>query len=162
MNLEQFKIQKIENYLMFLCSIFLLLAISISFFEIILRVFFKITFDIVIDLSIWLIIWATVLPLGILLLADEHVSIDMIKSSLKANKLFILEVFNNLCVFIYGVLITIGSVLYVKNLFIHGQVFPRCIDVPMWIVELSIPLGAAFFTIAAFFKLLRILFKIYL
>ena len=68
-----------------------------------------------------------------------------------------LELFNVLTTVIYGISITIGGVLIVRQLYLRAAVFPRYFAIPKWIVELCIPIGMGIFTLFGIVELIRIL-----
>ena len=139
------------------CGILLLLAVAISLGEIVGRVVFSTTYDFIIDLSVWITIWAMLLMGGPLLAENGHVSIDFFRSRLQGKSRMSLEIFNALTTLIYGVTVTIGGILIVKQLYLRSAVFPRYFAIPKWIVELCIPLGMGIFTLFGIVEFIRIL-----
>jgi TRAP-type C4-dicarboxylate transport system permease small subunit len=149
---NRFEVRKIaENF----CGYLLLMAIAVSLFEIFLRIFFSKSYDFIIDFSVWLTIWALLLIAGPLLSEGGHVSIDFIREKLHGIRRFLLELFVTLSVLAFGVFLSAGSIIHVYDLYVRGVVFPRYISIPMWAVQLCMPVGMIIFSIYAaliFFK----------
>ena len=139
------------------CGVLLLLAVAISLGEIVGRVVFSTTYDFIIDLSVWITIWAMLLMGGPLLAERGHVSIDFFHSKLRGKSRTGLELFNALATLIYGIAVTVGGVLIVKQLYLRAATFPRYFAIPKWIVELCIPIGMGIFTFFAIIEVWRIL-----
>jgi TRAP-type C4-dicarboxylate transport system permease small subunit len=137
------------------CAFSLLVAVGCAIFEIIGRVFFNFSYDFVIDLSIWLTAWATLLMSGPLLLRGEHVSIQAIREKLRGRPRLYVGIFNNLSALAYSCVIAAGGFLVVYRHFKEYAVFPRYFPIPMWIVELSVPLGMSIFAICAFIVFIK-------
>ena len=139
------------------CGLLLLLAVTISILEIVARVFFRTSFDFVIDLSVWLTIWSLLFMAGPLLAENGHVSIDFIRERLDGKLRLAVEVFIALSSLSFGGLIAWGGILFVKRLYTSGGVFPRYFPIPMWIVEICVPIGMLIFTGFALVCLVRVL-----
>ncbi|HOO50669.1 MAG TPA: TRAP transporter small permease [Alphaproteobacteria bacterium] len=138
------------------CGFFLSMAVLISLYEIVSRVIFKSTYDFIIDFSVWLTVWAMLLMMGPLLAEGGHVSIDYIRDKLHGKARMMLELFNTLCCLIYGLAITWGGIQLVQSLYIRKSVFPRYFAVPMFIIELCVPISMAIFSYFALVEILRV------
>ena len=126
--------------------------------EIVARVFFHTTYDFVIDFSVWLAVWAVLLLGGPLLAEGGHVSVEFVREKLRGKSRLFLEAFNSLCTLTYGAVIALGGVLLVRSLYVKKAVCPRYFAIPMWVVELCVPIAMLIFTLYAvveFYKVLR-------
>jgi TRAP-type C4-dicarboxylate transport system permease small subunit len=137
------------------CGILLFLAVFFSMGEIIARVIFHTSYDFIIDLSVWLTVWALLLIVGPLLPEGGHVSIDFLREKLRGRPRLAIELFNVLATLSYGAVITLGSILFIGRLYSQHAVFPRYFAIPMWIVELCVPIGMFIFTAYAVFELYK-------
>ncbi len=146
---KESKISMIKRLFVNFCGYLLLLAVSISGFEIFLRVFIGKSYDFIIDLSVWLTVWALILIAGPLLSEEGHVSIDFIREKLQGKLRLLLELFITLSVLVFGVALCLGSIIYVYQLYDRQVVFPRYFAIPMWVVQLCMPLGMFIFSIYA-------------
>jgi len=140
------------------CGILLFLAVSCSIFEIIARVAFHICFDFIIDFSVWLTVWSLLLITGLLLPERGHVSIDFLRDKLKGKPRLFVELFNALFTLTYGAAITLGGILFIQRLYTLNAVFPRYFAIPMWIVELCVPIGMLIFTGYAAYEFYKALY----
>ena len=135
------------------CALLLFLAACIALSEVFMRLVFNITYSFVIDLAVWLTVWAMILISGPLLLNGRHVSIDFIIERQKGLPRLFLAVLNGLCTLIYGAIISWGAFILVKDHYSLHLVFPKYFEIPMWIIDLCMPIGFSVFTICAFVEL---------
>ncbi len=149
---EKFK----ETYIKYLSYLFFI-AVSINFLEIIVRVVFNNSVDLFFDVPTWCNSWVMILASGIVLLDNEHLSIDAVRHKLKHYRLLSksLDLFNNLLTVGFGVVLTVAGIIYVKQLLTFGTVIARSTNIPSWLVEACVPLGMGFFSICAVIKLIR-------
>lgn len=137
----------IKKYYEALCGFLLLLAVIVNAAEVISRIFFNVSYDLFFDFSVWLTIWALLLIGGPLLISNGHVSINfLIEKASRKTRVFLLT-FNFVFTLLFGLLYTIAGILFVSNLYERQSVFPRFYPVPMWAVEICIPIGMGLFTI---------------
>ncbi len=139
------------------CGVLLLLAVLISFSEIIMRVFFHVSYDIVIDLSVWITVWASLLIGGPILLENGHISVDMIRNKLSGKIRLCVEIINTSACLMFGVVLLVGGIQFVFHLYKKNAVFPRYIPVPMWIVELCVPIGMLLFTVFSVVLMIKVI-----
>ena len=139
------------------CGVLLLVAVLISFSEIIMRVFFNVSYDIVIDLSVWITVWASLLIGGPILLENGHISVDMIRDRMTGKIRLGLEIINIFACMVFGGVLLFGGIQFVLQLYKKNAVFPRYIPVPMWIVELCVPLGMLLFTIFSIALMVKVI-----
>ena len=140
---------RVKRVVEVVCGVALFLAVTVSMAEIVARVFFKVSVDLFFDVSVWLTVWALLLITGFLLPTGEHIAIEFLRSKLGGPLRRILEVLIALITLAYGAVITGGAVLFLQSLYQRGSVFPRSIAVPMWLVELCVPIGMLVFTVIA-------------
>ena len=128
------------------CGMILFIAVIISMSEIVLRVGFNTSYDFIIQASVWLTVWALLLIGGPVLAEDGHVSIDFLITRLRGKPRWVLMFFNTITTLIYSIAITYGGVLLVIELIKKGSVFPMYLPVPMWTIQIIVPISMAVFT----------------
>jgi TRAP-type C4-dicarboxylate transport system permease small subunit len=146
----------LRKYEMF-CGLFVFLAILVSMGEIILRVFFNTSYDFIIQASVWLTVWGLLLIGGPVLAEGGHVSINFIRNSLTGRPQWILDVFNTGTTLLYSIAVTVGGVMLVVELIQTGSVFPLYLPIPMWTVQIIVPISMAIFTYFAWVRFYRTL-----
>jgi len=137
------------------CGLLLFLAVTISLAEIVGRVVFKVSYDLFFDFSVWITVWSLLLITGLLLPEGGHISIDFLRNKVSGKLRWMLEVALALITLAYGAFITWGGIVFLQQLYARKSIFPRYIAIPMWIVELCVPIGMAIFTIFAVIGLLK-------
>ena len=142
-------------------SYVLFIAITINFLEIVMRVIFNSSIDLMFDLPAWLTTWSMMLISGMILLDNEHLCIEAIRSKLKGTPAKCLDFINNVLTTIFAAIVTYSGVLFVKQLYTFNTSFTRIITIPKWMVEICIPIGMGVFTICAIIKTVQDLRKKY-
>ena len=137
------------------CGLLLFLAVSISFAEIVARVVFKTSIDLFFDFSVWITVWALLLITGLLLPEGGHISIDFFKNKFSGKPRWLIEVSLGLITLAWGAFITWWSIQFLQQLYARKSVFPRYFAIPMWIVELCVPIGMFIFTVFAIVGLVK-------
>jgi TRAP-type C4-dicarboxylate transport system permease small subunit len=145
----------IDGYKLF-CAFILGLSAALLIAVIILRETVGISYDFMIDIIVWLTVWATFLLSGPLYGERGHVAIKFVLEKLSGKPRLGLEFFNALCALTYVGVTTVGGVLLMHTLYSQHQVYPRYIAIPMWIVQMCVPIGLCIFTIFALVELYRI------
>jgi TRAP-type C4-dicarboxylate transport system permease small subunit len=137
------------------CGLLLFLAVSISMAEIVARVICKVSYDLFFDFPVWITVWALLLITGLLLPEGGHLSIDFFRIKAKGKIRWVLEVLLALITLAYGAFITVAGVLFIQQLYLRKSLFPRYIAIPMWIVELCVPIGMGIFAIYGVIGLIK-------
>lgn len=140
---------KIEKLYMMFSAASLGVAVSITMYEIVSRWLFQTSYDFLISLPIWITIWAALLAAGPTLKEGGHVAVKFVRNKLRGKLQLSIDVFKHLAVTVYGVLITWGSILMIRNYYAEGVAFSRYFRFPVYLVELSVPIGMLLFTIYA-------------
>jgi C4-dicarboxylate transporter, DctQ subunit len=148
---------KLESLLLGCSILFFSLSVCLLMAVIIFREFFGISYDFLIDFVVWLTIWSLLLLSGPLYGEGGHVSIGFVLEKLSGKIRVGIEIFNALCTLCYVFVLTIGGVMMVKTFYIQGQMYPRYISIPIWIVQLCIPISFGVFTLYALDKLIKII-----
>lgn len=148
---------KLNNGYRLFCGCILGLSVALLIAIIILRETVGISYDFLTDATVWLSVWAALLFSGPLYGQRGHVSINFVLEKLSGRTRLGVELFNNLCTLTYVVTTTIGGVLLVRTLFSQHQVYPRYIAIPMWTVQISVPIGLGLFSIYALVEFYRII-----
>lgn len=152
---EETSFEKAKRIWVTLFSFVFFAAVSVNFIEIIMRVVFNASVDLLYDIPAWFNTWAMLLVSGVILIDNEHLSIDAIRSKITGKKAKVLDAVNNLLTIIFGGVVTYSGIVFVKQQFTFGTVYTRIITIPSWIVELCVPLGMGLFTVFAVIKFIR-------
>lgn len=154
-------LSKLRTVYINILSYLFFIAVSVNFLEIIIRVVFNSSIDLFFDVPTWLNSWVMLLVSGIVLLDNQHLSIDAIREKMRNNIAVskILDLCNNLLTLGFGLVLTYAGIVYVKQLYTFNSVVSRSINVPSWLIESCVPLGMGFFTICAVIKLIKDLRK---
>jgi TRAP-type C4-dicarboxylate transport system permease small subunit len=140
-------------------GLLLLAAVLVSFSEIIMRVLFYVSYDVIIDLPVWIIVWAALLTAGPILLENDHISIDILRDRFTGKARLFVEITNAIACLVFGVVMLFGGIQFVFQLYQRKAVFPRYIPVPMWLVELCVPIGMLLFSIFSVVLIVNVLKK---
>ena len=151
----QSRFEKLKKIWVYFFSFVLFTAISINFFEIVLRVLFNYSIDLMYDLPAWLTAWSMILVSGIILLDNEHLCIEVLRSKMPAKGKRTLDFINNILTLIFGATITYAGFIFTKQLYTFNTTYTRIIAVPKWMVEVCVPLGMGIFSICAVIKLIH-------
>jgi TRAP-type C4-dicarboxylate transport system permease small subunit len=147
---------KVEKFEVF-CGSFVLIAVLISVSEIVLRVGFNTSYDFIIQASVWLTIWGLLLISGPILAEDGHVSIDFVRNRLRGRPQWLLDLFNTGTTLIYALVVTCGGILLVIELLERGTVFPMYFPIPMWAIQIIVPISMGIFSYFAVIRFYRAL-----
>jgi TRAP-type C4-dicarboxylate transport system permease small subunit len=139
------------------CGLLFFVAVIISVTEIVARVFFRFSLDLFFDFSVWITVWAFLLIAGPILPDGDHVSIDFLRQKLDGAPRRVVEVVLAVITLGYGVFITVGGIWFIQQLHAKKALFPRYVPIPMWIVELCVPIGMGIFSLFAVVCLFRAL-----
>lgn len=157
MKVDTFK--KAEGGFQLACAYVLGLSACLMIAGIILREAFGISFDFISDFTVWLAVWAMFLIFGPLLGEHAHIAIGFLIEKVQGKTRLAIEFFNALCTLIYAVAMAYGAVVSLHFLFTRGVVYPRYIPVPMWIVQLCVPIGFLIFTAYAVGEIYKVFKK---
>ena len=149
-------VKKIEISYMLFCSCLLGVSVLICVLTIVLRAVFHISFDFFTDICVWLVIWSGFLLAGPAYGMGAHISIDFIKERLQGRLRLWVDLFNALCALFWVVIVTLGGILMIQRLYSQGQVYPRYIAIPMWIVQICVPIGFFIFTVYVVVEIYKI------
>lgn len=149
-------ITKIKNYWITFWGFFFFLGVLVNFFEIISRTFFYYSVDLMYDIPVWFTVWSVMMVAGPILTDGEHVSVDILRSKLYGTPRKIAEMINALACIIFGIIITWGGFIYVKQTMDFNMNFIRVISIPRWVVEICVPLGMFLFTIYAIIMFINV------
>jgi len=148
---------KAEKFELF-CGLLLFFAVLVSMSEIVIRVGFNTSYDFIIQASVWFTVWAMLLIGGPVLAEGGHVSIDFIRNSLSGKPQWLLDLFNTGTTLMYAVAVTYGGVMLVIQLIRRGTVFPMYFPIPMWMIQIIVPISMFIFTcysVVGFYRTLR-------
>ncbi|MBN1382411.1 MAG: TRAP transporter small permease [Deltaproteobacteria bacterium] len=149
--------KKMEEGLRYFCLALLGMSVSLLVIIIILRAVFGIGYDFLTDMVVWLTIWSTMLYIGPLYGEGEHISVAFILRKLRGKIKMGVELFNDLVALFYVGTVMIGGCIAVYNYYVTHQNYARYIAIPVWIVQLCIPVGFGLFLIYLIIDLRRVL-----
>ena len=149
--------RKLEKGLTYFCLVLLGMSVSLLVVVIFLRAACGIGYDFLTDMVVWLTIWSTMLYIGPLYGQGEHVSVSFILRKLRGKIKMGFEVFNDLVALFYVGTVTIGGCIAMYVFYTTNQNYARYIPIPVWIVQLCIPVGFGLFLIYLLTDLWRVL-----
>jgi len=120
----------------------MLLALLLLFANVVLRTFGFATLEWVEPLVVYLIMWTVFLGAGLVFSGDEHLSMGIVYDRVSKPVQRVLDVFNNVLVLAVSVFLIYYGSIVTRNLHMLGQ---KSMDghIPLYLVMLSIPVGAA-------------------
>jgi len=124
---------------------------------IVLRQTFGISYDFLTDGVVWLTIWATLLVSGPLFGEGGHIAVKALLERIPGKFRPAVEFFNTLGTLIFVAVVTYGGCRLIHFLFINEHVYARYISIPMWMVQICVPIGLFIFTIYAVAELYKII-----
>jgi len=133
--------RKLEKGLTYFCLFLLGVSVSLLVAIIFLRAVFGIGYDFLTDAVVWLTVWSTMLYIGPLYGEGGHVSIKFILEKLTGKVKVSVEVFNALITLFYVGTVTLGGCIAIHTFYSHNQTYARYVAIPMWIVQICIPIG---------------------
>lgn len=153
-------VKKLDYGFQLFCAYLLGLSVSLLLAIIVLRAAFGISYDFLVDATVWLTIWSLLLLSGPLFGAGEHIAIGALLERIPGKFRLAVELINTLCTLIFVAIVTYGGVLLIHFLYSQHQVYPRYIAIPMWMVQICVPIALFLFCIYAVAGLYRIVQRI--
>jgi TRAP-type C4-dicarboxylate transport system permease small subunit len=134
----------LESPLELLCSVFLILILTLVFSEVISRYVFSASHGFMEEFSRWFQVWIAYLILGVVEKRRQHIAIDILPGILsgkcKSAVMIVVSVMN-LIVAIFLCWAGIKMTHLLRETSVLSQ---TDIPTPMWIVRICVPLGAFF------------------
>lgn len=132
----------------------MLLALLLLFVNVVLRTGGFATLEWVEPLVVYLIMWMVFLGTGLVFAGDEHLSMGILYDRASKPVQRLLDVFNNILVIAVSIFLVYYGSIVTRNLHMLGQ---KSMDghIPLYLVMLSIPVGAAVTIITVLVALLR-------
>lgn len=149
-------VNKLDRGFQLFCAFLLALSVSLLMAIIVLRELFGISYDFLVDTTVWLTIWSMLLLSGPLFGEGGHIAIKALLERIPGKFRLAVEFFNTLCTLIFVAVVTYGGVLLIHTLYSQHQVYPRYIAIPMWMVQICVPIALFLFSIYAIAGLYRI------
>lgn len=137
-----------------LTGIFFISGLSLIFYGVIMRYFFKNPRPWVDEIAMYSIIWGILFGLSIALRNDKHIGIDLFYDRLSPKLQRIVNIISNSV----GVLFCVFLVFYSMNLVLstyENGLVSMTIGLPMWLVYLILPTSGIFFLIRFFERLIK-------
>jgi C4-dicarboxylate transporter DctM subunit len=126
-------------------------------YEVVMRYFFQSPTTWVMEISIYVILASTFLSLAYVLREKAHVKVDFVTNHLSGKTAVVLEIFTSLLAILYCLILFYEGGKMALTSYSRGEVSPTVLNVPIYIPQAFIPLGALFLTIQLF-RILRGLF----
>jgi TRAP-type C4-dicarboxylate transport system permease small subunit len=136
----------------------MLLITALVFAEAISRYVFGVSHEWVPPASSWMMVWMTYFILGVALKGREHINVDILQTRLPPGRRLRLLTYFDIITLIFAIVLCAGGIQYdlmVKDSNIHVVTVQA---VPVWLMRISVPLGAVFL---AFFSLEHLIRDIY-
>ncbi|MBC8512048.1 MAG: TRAP transporter small permease [Dehalococcoidia bacterium] len=149
-------VKKLDYGFQLFCAYLLALSVCLLMAIIVLREFFGISYDFLVDTTVWLTIWSMLLLSGPLFGEGGHIAIKALLGRIPGRFRLTVEFFNALCTLVFVTIVTYGGVLLIHTLYSQHQVYPRYIAIPMWMVQICVPIGLLLFAVYAIAELYRI------
>ncbi|MEM9330748.1 MAG: TRAP transporter small permease [Pseudomonadota bacterium] len=109
------------------------------------------------ELSQMSLIWGSLLAMPWLLQARRHITVTAITSLLSARIRAMLEVLAMIVVLAFSLIVTIWGWEIFYDSFVRGRTTGSLLNLPIWIVELSIPVGFALLSVQAIIEIFRVI-----
>jgi len=149
-------VKKLDYGFQLFCAYLLALSVSLLLAIIVLREFFGISYDFLVDTTVWLTIWSMLLLSGPLFGEGGHIAIKALLQRIPGKFGLTVEFLNALCTLVFVTIVTYGGVLLIHTLYSQHQVYPRYIAIPMWMVQICVPIGLLLLAVYAIAQLYRI------
>ena len=132
---------------MLLCGGLILLSALIGFASIVLRLAVQISSDLTTDLMVWITVWGALLAGGPLAMTiGAHISIRTVVEKLRGRAGRYVLVGGHIVSIGICALMAYAGWLYVASLYERDVTFIRDLDVPHWVVKLSVPVSMTLVT----------------
>lgn len=151
------KFEKLDYGFQVFCASLLGLSMSLLMAIIVLRETFGISYDFLVDTCVWLTIWSLLLLSGPLYKEGGHIAIGMVLERLHGKVRLGFDFFNAFCTLLYVAVAAYGGALLIHILYSQDRVYARYIAIPMWMVQICVPIGLFIFTIYVIADLYRII-----
>lgn len=150
-------VNKLDSAFKLFCAYLLGLSVSLLMAVIVLRGIFGISYDFLVDATVWLTLWSLLLLSGPLFGEGGHIAIGALLERIPGKFRLAVEFFNTLCTLIFVAVVTYGGCRLIHFLFINEHVYARYISIPMWMVQICVPIALFLFTIYAVAELYKII-----
>lgn len=122
----------------------LLFAFSVTWMliEALCREFFRKSFAVSEELIVFTLMWAIFLTLAQSGREHYHISVDLFTSKIPSKLRGFVDIFTSILSLIYISILLIASVQFIRHLYSMGFISESPLELPMWIVCLSVTVGA--------------------
>jgi len=139
-----------------IASVLFVLAGAMLTYEVIARYFFIKPTRWAAELSQMCLIWGSLLAMAWLLRNRHHIQVDAVVRLLPTNVVRILDTVVMAIVAVFSVVTGLFGFLIFHDSFTRGRTTGSLLDLPIWIVELAVPVGFALLTVQALLELIRL------
>jgi len=139
-------------------AVFFALTGAMLTYEVVARYFFTKPTIWAAELSQMCLIWGSLIAMPWMLSARRHITVTAITALLSANARRTLELLSLIIIFVFSVIVAIWGWDIFYDSFERGRTTGSLLNLPIWIVELSVPAGFFMLCIQSvieFFKVLR-------
>lgn len=125
-------------------------------YEVIARYFFAAPTIWTAELSQMALIWGSLIAMPWILAARRHITVTALTAKLGARTKRMADAVAMIVVLIFSLIVTIWGWEIFHDSFVRGRTTGSLLDLPVWIVELAVPVGFGLLTIQAGLETLRL------
>ena len=136
--------QKLEAPLQSASGILLALIVVLIFVEVVSRYIFAHSYGFMELFSTWSQVWLTCLLVGVIARKRGHISIDILPRRLPERYKPVLFLVFDTVILGYAIFLVWSGIISIIALNVGGLFAPTEINIPLWVANLCVPLGAIF------------------
>ncbi len=108
------------------------------------------------ELSQMALIWGSLIAMPWILQARRHITVTAITSLLGERTRQVLEILAMAFILVFSLIVTIYGWEIFYDSFVRGRTTGSLLNLPIWIVELAIPVGFALLSVQAAFEIVQV------
>lgn len=139
--------QRVIMICAWLAAILMVAAGGMLTYEVVARYFFIRPTIWAAELSQLCLIWGCMIGMAQLMKARQHITVSAVTSLLNTAARRIVEICALICVLAFSVIVTVYGWDIFHDSFVRGRTTGSLLDMPIWIVELAVPVGFAMLSV---------------
>lgn len=144
-----------KSFAFLAAALFVATGVMLSY-EVVARYFFTAPTIWAAELSQMSLIWGSLLAMPWLLSTRRHITVTAITSIMSAPVRRILELLALVVVLVFSVIVAIWGWEIFYDSFVRGRTTGSMMNLPIWIVELSIPAGFALLSVQSIIEIFKV------
>lgn len=136
-------------------ALFVATGVMLSY-EVMARYFFAAPTIWAAELSQMALIWGSLIAMPWILRARRHISVTAVTARLGSRAGHIAESLAMMVVLLFSLIVTIWGWEIFYDSFVRGRTTGSLLNLPIWIVELAVPVGFGLLSVQAFMEIVRI------